>query len=275
MPITEILILGLIQALTEFLPVSSSAHLFLTSWWLGWAYQGVTFDLGLHLGTLIAIVVYFRRDWLRLFDAGLRWRPALTPTADQRLLLLLILATIPAALVALMMGSDGAMWLRHPVLIAINLILFGILLWWADRIPDRGDERTLTLGRGMLIGLAQALALMPGVSRSGITMTAGLLVGLDRMAAARFSFLLAVPVTTLATLKGIWDLLTAEVSEPLRVGDFLLGAAISAIAGLACIHLFLAVIRRIGLAPFMVYRVVLGTILLCWWFFVGMVPIAS
>ena len=137
MPISEILILGLIQALTEFLPVSSSAHLYLTSWWLGWAYQGVTFDLGLHLGTLIAIVMYFRRDWQRLLGAGLRWRPSTSMDVDQRLLLLLVLATFPAALVALLMGHDGAMWLRHPLLIAINLIVFGILLWWADRIPDR------------------------------------------------------------------------------------------------------------------------------------------
>ena len=265
MPISEILILGLIQALTEFLPVSSSAHLYLTSWWLGWAYQGVTFDLGLHLGTLIAIVMYFRRDWQRLLGAGLRWRPSTSMDVDQRLLLLLVLATFPAALVALLMGHDGAMWLRHPLLIAINLIVFGILLWWADRIPDRGDERSLTLGRGLLIGAAQALALMPGVSRSGITMTAGLLVGLDRMAAARFSFLLAVPVTTLATLKGVWDLATGENQEPLLVSDFVLGAAISAFAGLLCIHLFLAAIRRIGLAPFMVYRVLLGGALLWWW----------
>lgn len=271
MPITEVLILALIQALTEFLPVSSSAHLYLTSWWLGWSYQGVTFDLGLHLGTLLAILVYFRRDWQRLLGAGWRWRPwrSTAMDADQRLLLLLILATIPAALVALLLGSEGAMWLRHPLLIAINLIVFGVLLWWADRIPDRGDERSLTLGRGLLIGVAQTLALMPGVSRSGITMTAGLLLGLERMAAARFSFLLAVPVVTLGSLKGAWDLLSGKVDEPLLIGDFVLGAGISAVAGLLCIHLFMTVIRRMGLAPFMYYRLLLGGALLLWWWFSG------
>lgn len=265
MPTHEIVLLGLIQALTEFLPVSSSAHLVLTSWWLGWSYQGIIFDLGLHLGTLLAILVYFRRDWQRLLAAGWRWRPGQVADPDQRLLLILVLATAPAALVAVLMGSDGALALRHPVLIALNLIGFGVLLWWADRIPDRGDERSLSLGRGLLIGAAQALALMPGVSRSGVTMTAGLLVGLDRMAAARFSFLLAVPVTSLGALKALWDLLRGGHGESVRVSEFLLGAAISAVAGLACIHLFLSVIRRIGLAPFMIYRLLLGAAVLGWW----------
>lgn len=266
MPFDEILILALVQALTEFLPVSSSAHLYLASQWFGWDYQGLTFDLGLHLGTLVAILLYFRRDWLRLLGAAARWRPGQVANADQRLFLILLLATIPAALVALLFGEFLATAMRHPLPIALNLIAFGVLLWWADRVPDRGDERTLDLRRGMLVGCAQALALMPGVSRSGITMTSGLLLGLDRISAARFSFLLAVPVTTLATLKGLWDLLRGKVAEPLLLSDFLLGAGISAVAGLLCIHFFLAAIRRIGLAPFMWYRVLLGSGLLLWWY---------
>lgn len=266
MPFSEILILALIQALTEFLPVSSSAHLYLASQWFGWSYQGLTFDLGLHLGTLIAILLYFRRDWVRMLGAGVRWRPGVALDADQRLLLILVLATIPAALVALLAGDWLAVSLRHPVPIALNLIGFGILLWWADRIPDRGDERVLSMGRGLLIGCAQALALMPGVSRSGVTMTSGLLLGLDRVAAARFSFLLAVPVTTLAALKGLWDVLRDRSAEPLLLTDFLLGAGISAVGGLLCIHFFLAAIRSIGLAPFMWYRVLLGGGLLLWWY---------
>lgn len=279
MDFLHILILALLQALTEFLPISSSGHLVLASELFGWQYQGLSFDLALHFGTLLAVMVYFRRDVWELMRETLAWRPGQRLTPTQRLAFGIALATIPAGLAGLALGDSGAMLLRHPVFIAINLIVFGILLWLADRHSQRhampqtpastansnaGDSFSrLTLPRAVLIGCAQALALMPGVSRSGATMTAGLFLGLDRARAARYSFLLSIPVMVLATTHAIWETRNTPIAG---ISDMLLGAAISAVAGWFVIHFFLGVIRRIGTAPFVIYRVLLGVAVLVWYF---------
>ena len=259
MPLLEVMVLALIQALTEFLPISSSAHLFLAARLFGHGYQGLTFDLGLHLGTLLAVLVYFRQQWRELLLAGARWRPGMALDAEQRLLLGIALATAPAALVGLAMSrSEGlAEALRHDTLIGINLIVFGVILWIADRyFGKQAHEHALSIGQIMLIGCAQALALVPGVSRSGITMSAGLFLGLSRESAARFSFLLAVPVTSLAAAKGVVDM--ARGGEALDWRSFALGAGLSAVFGWVVIYFFLGLIRRVGVLPFSVYRVILG-----------------
>ncbi|MCX7557500.1 undecaprenyl-diphosphate phosphatase [Xanthomonadaceae bacterium JHOS43] len=275
MDFLHILILALLQALTEFLPISSSGHLVLASELFGWDYQGLSFDLALHFGTLLAVLVYFRRDVWELVRETLAWRPGQRFTPTQRLASGITLATIPAGLAGLALGDAGAMVMRHPVFIAVNLIVFGVLLWLADRrsrrtSPDAstaanvGEEfNRLTLPRAVLIGCAQALALMPGVSRSGATMTAGLFLGLDRARAARFSFLLSIPVMVLATAHAVWETRHAPLAG---IGDMLLGAAIAAVAGWFVIHFFLGVIRRIGTGPFVLYRVLLGVFVLGWYF---------
>ena len=277
MDIVHIVILALIQALTEFLPISSSGHLALASQLFGWEYQGISFDLALHFGTLLAVVGYFRRDLFALAREVLRWRPGQAMNPMQKLGLGLAVATVPAVIVGLLLGDAGALVLRHPVVIAINLIVFGVLLWIADRKTrdNRFQQATasadfaedaqavfsrMTLKQAVLIGCAQALALVPGTSRSGITMTAGLFVGLTRAAAARYSFLLSVPVMILATVHSLWEMrhATAHVAW----GDMAVGAAISAVAGLG-------VIRRVGVAPFVLYRIALGVFVLGWFFLRG------
>lgn len=280
MDFLHILILALLQALTEFLPISSSGHLVLASELFGWEYQGLSFDLAVHFGTLLAILVYFRRDVWELAREALAWRPGQRFTPTQRLAYGIALATIPAGLVGMALGDAGAMLLRHPVFIAINLIVFGLLLWLADRhsrrvhaagpampadnAPPGETFAKVSFGRAVLIGCAQALALMPGVSRSGATMTAGLFLGLDRAQAARYSFLLSIPVMVLATAHAVWETRAAPLAG---LGDMLLGAAIAAVAGWFVIHFFLGVIRRIGTAPFVIYRVLLGVVVLVWYYF--------
>src|SRR5688572_24825892 len=214
MDVIQILILALVQALTEFLPISSSGHLVLASYFLGWDYQGIAFDLALHFGTLLAVLLYFRRDLFGILFEVLRRRPGRPLNALQRLGFGLALSTIPAVIVGASMGDAGALLLRHPLVIAANLVLSGVLLGVADRRTrdNRFQQATAdadfvedadavfsrtTLKQAFLIGCAQALALVPGTSRSGITMTAGLFLGLTRAAAARYSFLMSVPVMVL------------------------------------------------------------------------------
>ena len=273
MEFLHILVLALIQALTEFLPVSSSGHLVLASELLGWEYQGLAFDLALHFGTLIAVMAYFRREVMELIGQTLRWRPGKPLNDAQRLAFGIALGTIPAGLAGLALGDAGALFLRHPLMIAANLVVFGALLWFADlhsrRVAAKDETNALasiTFGKALLIGCAQALALMPGTSRSGATMTAGLLLGLPRTSAARYSFLLSIPVMVLATAHAAWEM-RHGTETTLAWGDFLLGAATSAVAGWLVIRFFLETIRRVGVAPFAIYRFVLAAVVVAWWFF--------
>lgn len=261
METAHIIWLALVQGLTEFLPVSSSAHLILVPNLLGWPDQGLAFDVAVHLGTLIAVVSFFRKDILKLF---LAWIGSLTGkgmSPEARLAWGVIIGTIPAGLVGLLFKDYIEVYLRSPLVIAVTTIVFGLLLWFADkRAKLKRDELTLTWQDFVVIGGAQAMALIPGTSRSGITITAGLLLGLTREAAARYSFLLSIPIIVLSGLGVTGDLLGS--SDPVDWTALLLGTVIAALSAFACIHFFLAWINRMGMLPFVIYRLALGILLL-------------
>ena len=257
MELSHILLLALIQAITEFLPVSSSGHLGLIGFLFGWDYQGVSFDLALHFGTLLAVLGYYRQDLATIATAMLQRDRSEHGRVQHRLGIGLALTTIPAIIVGAAMGEETAAALRVPSLIAINLIAFGVLLGVADR--SGGHTRgvfDLSLKEALMIGAAQALALIPGTSRSGVTMTAALFLGLDRHEAARYSFLMGVPITAAACTHGALEMYKS--GETLAWADFAIGAAVSAVAGVACIHFLLHFLRRLGLMPFVWYRIALG-----------------
>jgi undecaprenyl-diphosphatase len=259
------IMLALLQGLTEFLPISSSAHLILMPRLLGWTDQGLAFDVAVHVGTLAAVVTYFRRDISRLFIAWLQSCTRRQVSDDARLAWFVLLGTLPAALAGLLLHDVIETWLRSPLVIALATIGFGLLLWAADwRGRQQRSETALRFMDVVWIGLAQALALIPGTSRSGITMTAGLALGLTRSAAARFSFLLSVPVILMAggyeTLK-----LLQQQAGPVAWDELVLGTLVAAASAYLCIHLFLRLIERIGMLPFVIYRLVLGGVLL--WMF--------
>lgn len=260
MTLIQIITLALIQGLTEFLPVSSSAHLILGGKAFGWTDQGLVFDVATHLGTLFAVLAYFRVDLARMLGACLR--PAAGEGgADRTLLLYLALASVPALLMGFLAHGLVEQYLRDVRVIAWTTIGFGILLWLADAIGSRQREiGQMSLGSALLIGLAQVLALVPGTSRSGITITAGRFLGFSPDAAARFSFLLSIPVIAAAGTHGMFRVANGEA--PIDWGQFLLALAMSALAGWVCIAAFLALLRRVGLLPFVVYRLALGLVLL-------------
>lgn len=256
-----VILLAVLQAITEFMPISSSGHLGLAGFFFGLPYQGLMFDLALHLGTLFAIVAYFWRDLLVLARETLALRSLRAVNPMQRMGIGIVLSTIPAAIVGASMPDAFTESLRTPVLIAINLIVFGVLLGLADwKGRQARDATTVGYRDALLIGLAQALALIPGTSRSGVTMTAALALGLTRDAAARYSFLMAVPITVLACAHGAMSF--ARGNEALDGKALVLGIAVAAIAGVAVIHFLLAVLRRVGTAPFIVYRIALGVAVL-------------
>lgn len=257
-------ILAIIQGLTEFLPISSSAHLILPSQLLGWPDQGLAFDVGVHVGTLLAVMIYFRAEVFTLLKAWLR---SLTGTIDAegRLAWLVILATLPAIFAGFLLGGLIDQYGRSILVIAATTLIFGVLLGWADA---RRTEKRSTEGLGVrdacLIGLAQAVALIPGTSRSGITITAALMLGFDRQSAARFSFLLSIPVILGAgSLKGVELYQAGAGAYWLQVG---IGALIAGLSALACIHLFLKWLDRVGMKPFVIYRLLLGVVLLAIYF---------
>lgn len=264
MELTHIIWLALIQGLTEFLPVSSSAHLILVPSLLGWPDQGLAFDVAVHLGTLMAVVAYFRRDIVTLF---LAWIASITKrlmTSEARLAWGVILGTIPAGLVGLALKDAIELHLRSPLVIAVTTVLFGLLLWLADKRSKLSrDEYSLSWQDFLVIGGAQAIALIPGTSRSGITITAALLLGLTREAAARYSFLLSIPIIVLSGLGVTKDLV--ESTQPVDWTTLLLGTSLAAVSAFVCIHYFLAFINKIGMTPFVIYRLLLGVVLL--WIF--------
>jgi len=261
MELSHIIWLALVQGLTEFLPVSSSAHLILVPSLLNWPDQGLAFDVAVHLGTLMAVVAYFRRDIVVLF---LAWIGSMKPgnmTPEARLAWGVILGTIPAGLVGLAFKDVIEVHLRSPLVIAATTIIFGLLLWYADKRSKLArDEYTLSWQDFLVIGGAQAMALIPGTSRSGITITAGLLLGLTREAAARYSFLLSIPIIVLSGLGVTKDLVTS--TTPVEWNTLFIGTAIAALSAFVCIHYFLAFINRIGMTPFVIYRLLLGAVLL-------------
>lgn len=281
MTVIQAIVLGLVQGLTEFLPISSSAHLLVVPWLLGWESPGLAFDAALHLGTLAAVVVYFRDDLLRMLRAlpqaiadplgTLRGpRPGRRDNPDARLALLIAIGTIPGGLAGLLAESavsdlyhgEGGTADAAIVAIALALMVLALLLFLAEK--SARHVRGLTMVRlpdAIVVGLAQALALVPGVSRSGATLTAGLFLGLRRADAARFSFLLGVPVVAAAGLKGLLE----SVQAGFGLGGlpiFLLGIVVSALSGFAAIWWLLRYLQRESTLVFVVYRLGLGLLLL-------------
>ena len=254
----QIIVLSLIQGITEFLPISSSAHLILPAQLTDWPDQGLAFDVGVHFGTLLAVVAYFFKDLWAMAHAGVTYplRREYTPEID--LMLKLGLATLPVAVVGFLAKDFIEANLRSLFVIAMTTIGFGLLLWWSDRRPGRQEVVTWLQAAG--IGAAQVFALIPGTSRSGVTITAAMLLGLSRTASARFSFLLAIPTIAGAQLLLMSDL--AEMESSQRWGDLVAGMVISGISAYACIRFFIALVERTGMTPYVIYRMLLGALLL-------------
>jgi undecaprenyl-diphosphatase len=260
--IFQVTILAALQGATEFLPISSSGHLILPSLIFAWNDQGLTFDIAVHVGTLFAVLVYFRDDLQRLAFALTLSVFQRKHSEDSKLAWMLLAATIPAGLSGLLFATQVEQYGRSLILIGITSIFFGLLMF----VSDRSGSKQLTLAdmnwkTALLIGFSQALALIPGTSRSGVTMTAALFCNLDRAAAARFSFLLAIPIIiALGLLRGIQLLQTDTESVEWLV--LLYAIFISAVVAYLCIHYFLQLIERIGFLPFVIYRVLLGIALI-------------
>jgi undecaprenyl-diphosphatase len=255
--------LALIQGLTEFLPISSSGHLVLVPRLLGWPDQDLTFDVAVHIGTLFAVVIYFRRDIATILWGLVDELLGRGQSKESRLGGLILLATLPAVVAGVFVNEILEASLRQPLVIAATTVGFAVLLLVADNRGSR-QRRMDSLGwrDALIIGVAQALALVPGTSRAGITITAALMIGLERRSAARFSFLLAIPVIlAAASLKGC-DLVYA--TDPVDWGVFALGICVAAGSSWLVIALFLRFIERIGMLPFVLYRLVLGGLLFLW-----------
>lgn len=266
--VLQALIMGIIQGLTEFLPVSSSGHLLLVPYLFGWDDAFLTslaYSVMLHLGTLVALLVYFRDDWLRLIPAGLaavRDR-SFDGDPDRRLAWLLVAATIPAAVVGFLFSDVFEGGIREPALVAVTLIVGGLILWLADGIGAESREvEDVTLPVATGIGLAQAVALIPGISRSGISISAGRLAGLGRPAAARFAFLMATPITVGAVVFEGRRLFTGEAGVQVDALPLVVGMLTSLIAGFAAIHFMLQYLRTRSLRIFVWYRFVLAAIVI-------------
>jgi undecaprenyl-diphosphatase len=261
MTLFEIIILAIIQGLTEFLPISSSAHLILPSEVLGWNDQGIAYDVAVHVGSLLAVMIYFREDIWRLSGAWFSHGLSSNQTQDSRLAWWVIIGTIPAVILGFAFKDLIELYARSALVIAVTTIGFGLLLWYADnKATQVKTVHQITWKNAIFIGLAQAIAIIPGTSRSGITMTAGLMIGLDRESAARFSFLLSIPVILGAGLLATLDLL--QTPNAVDWNALLFGALFSFVSAYACIYLFLTWISKIGMLPFVIYRLILGTALL-------------
>lgn len=252
MSILEALILGLVQGLTEFIPVSSSGHLLLTHQIFGSTENTLAFDVALHVGTLLALILYFRKDL---------WNLAVNIFAknkEGRLARLLIAATIPAAIAGLIFGDYIDKHIRTPFIVAISLALMGLVMLYVDRKTPKENTNEITTKQGMSVGLAQILALIPGVSRSGATLTMGIFVGLDRKQATRFAFLLAVPIIA----GSAFGILLKDGDQISFGPDLAVGLIAAFVSGLFAIKFMLNIITKVGLKPFAYYRIVLAVIVL-------------
>lgn len=262
MDLLQAIVLALIQGLTEILPISSSGHLVLVPHLLGWPDQGLAYDVALHVGTLFAVMTYFRREVAGMLTS---WTGSLLqrkPLDAQALFAWrLVIATIPAAVAGLAAGDFIEENLRSPKVIVFTLIGFGLLLAWADWRPAEGRTELQTTWRdALIIGCAQMLALIPGTSRSGITMTAGRFLGLSRIGAARFSFLMSIPVILLAGSYKLLQLLLSDTD--VDWGLLAAGMAVAFVSTLVSIHVLLRLVQRLGFMPFVIYRLLLGAVLI-------------
>jgi len=265
MPIYQVILLAIVQGLTEFLPVSSTAHLYLTSWLLGWNTEGLDFDIMLHIGTLLSVLLYFFQDWVQIIGQALGIRIGHDDQLkhNHMLLWLLAFASIPVGVTGLLFNKEAEGAWRNPFVIGAMLIAIGIVMWIAEhKARQQRDMSSVGGPDALTIGLAQALAVVPGVSRSGVTISAGLFRNLDRPAAARFSFLLSTPVIGAAAAKTLWDMHKAHHLHQLITTNFVVGVVVSAISGCVVIAWFLRYLRRSGLKPFAYYRIIFGIIII-------------
>ena len=255
MDIVQALVYGIVQGLGEFLPISSTAHLTLVPWLFKWEEHGLAFDVALHLGTLLAVGLYFWRDWIKIISAGVRG----TKTTDGKLFWFIVIATIPGALFGKLLEEDVESKFRNPALIGVMLIIMGIILYVVDRYSMKNVEiEKIGIRRTIAIGLSQVLALIPGVSRSGITITTGLFTGLTRESAAKFSFFLSAPIILGGVILKIKEIIHPQVPYSL----FITAIVTSAIVGMLSIKFLLNFLKNKGFGIFTVYRLVLGVIVI-------------
>jgi undecaprenyl-diphosphatase len=267
----QAVIMGIVQGLTEFLPVSSSGHLIIVPYLAGWHDPFITslaFSVMLHIGTLVALLVYFRAEWLRLVPAGvatIRDR-SFNGDSDRRLAWLIAVATVPALVIGVALNDVVEQRFREVGLVALMLVVGGAILWLAER---RGSRRLLaidlTFPKALAIGFAQALALIPGISRSGISISAGLFAGLDRESAARFSFLMATPITAAAAAYESYKVVTGDVGVAIEVGPLVAGMLASLVSGIIAIAFLLRFLRTRSTNIFVAYRIVLAAVVFVFW----------
>lgn len=256
MDILQVIILSIVQGISEFLPISSSAHLILVPKLLGWRDQGLAFDIALHVGTLIAILWYFKNDLIPLikdFFISIKRREII---GESGVVWGVLLGTIPVGLAGLFLGDWIEQNLRSPLVIAFCTIFFGIILYIGDKKSGNKDILQITLKVALIIGIAQAIALIPGTSRSGITMSMAMFLGFSRIASARFSFLLSIPVIILAGGLASIKAITHGVSEPINM--LILAVVLSAISAYFCVKWLMALLAKSTMIPFVIYRIILG-----------------
>ena len=279
MPLYQAIVLAIVQGLTEFLPVSSTAHLWIVPWILKWKDPGLTFDVALHAGTLVAVLLYFWRYWLEMIKmvlgiggggAGVAAggdvpakAGAITLLGENRQLFwFLVIATIPGGIAGVLFERAADEQLRSPFVVGSALIIVALLMWAGERVGSESHNLgQVSMLDSIIVGVAQAFAVIPGVSRSGSTMTAGLFRGMNRETAARFSFLLSTPLIAGACLKKGWEIHHSGLAADMRM-PFLLGIIVSALVGYAVIAVLIRYLERRTFAIFVVYRVILGVILL-------------
>ena len=275
MSLIQAIILALVQALTEFLPVSSTAHLVLFPWLLHWPDPGLAFDVALHAGTLLAVILYFFKDWVKLTLCGLGLKYPSNASAEEvsvnrRMFWYMVIGTIPAAIFGKLFHHQIEDELRKPMIIGVSLVVIALLMWWADsksRLVRKLESSNL--GDAVAIGSAQAIALWPGVSRSGITITAGLFRGFTREAATRFSFLLSAPVIAGAVLTELPKLIKMHKAGglDLPMSTLAISILVSGVAGYFVIAFFLRYLQTRTLKPFIIYRLIFGIVVLALAFF--------
>jgi undecaprenyl-diphosphatase len=257
----QIVVLAIVQGLTEFLPISSSGHLVLVPYLVEWTDQGLAFDVAVHFGSLLAVVVFFREDISGLVRGGVQVVGGDVKSPQAYMAIAIALGTVPAAAAGLLFASWIEANLRDPSIIVFTLAGYGILMALADLYAKREKSMTdIRIRDALIIGVAQALALVPGTSRSGVTITAGRLLGFERQDAARFSFLLSAPVILLATVYKGLELVLGDTA--VAWGQLALGVVVSAVVAYASIEFFMRFVTRIGLAPFSIYRLILAAVIL-------------
>lgn len=261
MDIIHAIILAIVQGITEFLPISSSAHLILVPELLGWPDQGLAFDVAVHIGTLLAVLVFLKKELQQIIPAWFSGWRGLSWNTHGMLAWMLVLGTVPVGLVGLLAGDFIESHLRAVWVIGLSTLIFGLVLGWADRKGDTNIEtiEKLSWQQVLIVGGAQALALIPGTSRSGITMTAMLALGFSRVASAKFSFLLAVPVIALSGLLKTQELLSS--ASTVDWIPLIIGVLISALTAFLCMEWFMRFIQKVGMLPFVIYRIILAAVI--------------